>query len=231
MDLLKNALAGNDYPGRGVLWCTTGDGTTLGAYFLTGRSPASQARTLHRTSAGELIVAPSDAREHDRLRHYVAARQGPNWLVFGNGEQVSTVADRLASGQAPLLALDGLDYEPDPPIFTPRLTVIADNEGGRAWFGAARHSAGDRTATNRLTLRISDLPPGEGVLMTTYHSNGQEVATGAPFTEIRTTAETRSGLLDELWSALPPHLRIAAAVFAPGDLAGSSIRHTSRTRV
>ncbi|MEU5647416.1 IMP cyclohydrolase [Streptomyces milbemycinicus] len=231
MDLLKNVLADNDYPGRGVLWCTIGDGTTLGAYFLTGRSPASQARTLHRTSAGELIVAPSDAREHDHLRHYVAARQSPNWLVFGNGEQVSTVADRLACGQAPLLALDGLDYEPDPPIFTPRLTVIADNhEGGQAWFGAARHSAGDRTATNRLTLHISDLSPSEGVLMTTYHSNGQEIATGAPFTEIRTTAETCGDLLDELWSALPPHLRIAAAVFTPRDLAGSSIRQTSRTR-
>lgn len=68
--------------------------------------------------------------------------------------------------------------------------MIADNEGGQAWFGAARHSAGDRTAINRLALHISDLPPSEGVLMTTYHSNGQEVATGAPFTEIRTTAET-----------------------------------------
>jgi Archaeal IMP cyclohydrolase len=231
VDLLKDVLADNDYPGRGVLWCTTGDGTTFGAYFLTGRSPASQARTLHHTTAGELIVTPSDAREHDHLRHYVAACQSPDWLVFGNGEQVSTVADRLACGQAPLQALDGLDYEPDPPIFTPRLTVIADNEGVRAWFGAARHSAGDRTATNWLNLHISDLPPNQGVLMTTYHSNGQEVATGAPFAEIRTTAETSSDLLDELWSALPPQLRIAAAVFRPGDLAGSSIRQTSRTPV
>ncbi|MFD8382289.1 hypothetical protein ACFV2X_27855 [Streptomyces sp. NPDC059679] len=66
--------------------------------------------------------------------------------------------------------------------------------------------------------------------MTTYHPNGQEIATGAPFTEIRTTAETSGDLLDELWSALPPHLRIAAAVFTPRDLAGSSIRQTSRTR-
>jgi hypothetical protein len=67
--------------------------------------------------------------------------------------------------------------------------------------------------------------------MTTYHSNGQEIATGAAFTEIRTTAEPRSALLDELWSALPPHLRIAAAVFTPEDLASSSIRQTSPMRV
>jgi IMP cyclohydrolase len=231
VDLLKTSLADNSYPGRGVLWCRTGDGTTLGAYFLTGRSPASKARTLHITPAGELIVAPSDAREHDHLRHYVAACQSGARLVFGNGEQVSTVADRLACGLAPLPALDGLDYEPDPPIFTPRLTVIADHESGEAWFGAARRSTGNRTATNRLTLHVSDLAPGEGVLMTTYRSDGQEIATGAPFIEARTTAETRSDLLDELWSALPRQLRIAVAVFTPGDLAGSSIRQTSRTRV
>lgn len=142
------------------------------------------------------------------------------------------MAGRLASGRDPLLALEGLDYEPDPPIFTPRLTVIADNrEGGEAWFGAARRSTGDRSATNRLTLHVSALAPGEGVLMTTYHSDGQEIATGAPFLEIRTTAETRGDLLDELWAALSPQLRIAAAFFTPGDLTNSGIRHASRTRV
>ncbi|QMU73932.1 hypothetical protein GXP74_20905 [Streptacidiphilus sp. P02-A3a] len=229
---MRDALTGNHYPGRGVLWCRTGDGTMLGAYFLTGRSPASQARTLQRTAGDELIVAPADARQHDHLRHYVAARQSGDLLIFGNGEQVSTVSDRLGSGLAPILALDELDYEPDPPIFTPRLTVIADNhEGGQAWFGAARHSTGSRAATNRLTLHVSDLAPGEGVLMTTYHSDRQGIATGAPFTEVRTTEDNRTDLLDELWSALPPELRIAAAVFAPGGLASADIRQAAETRV
>ncbi|MGN5636847.1 IMP cyclohydrolase [Streptomyces sp. AC154] len=141
---LNNTLADNHYPGRGVLWCRTGDGDTLGGYFLTGRSPASQARTLHRTPGGALIVAPSESREHDHLRHCVAARQSGQWLVFGNGEQVATVADRLGSGESPAPALDGLDYEPNPPIFTPRLTVVAyGQDGGRAWLGAARRSSGE----------------------------------------------------------------------------------------
>jgi IMP cyclohydrolase len=223
---LDEVLRGNPYPGRGVLWCRTGDGSTFGAYFLTGRSPASQARTLHRTPKGELIVAPSDdSRAQDHLRHYVAARQSGDWLVFGNGEQIAIVANRLTVGQTPTLALDGLDYEPDPPIFTPRLTVIADGRGdGPVWFGAARRSGGDRAATNRMTLQISDLQPGEGVLMTTYRSDGQEIATGEPFTEVRTGADSRGELLEELWSALAPQLRVAAAVFAPGGLAQADIR-------
>lgn len=147
MDWLSEALTGNHYPGRGVLWCRTGDGSTLGAYFLTGRSPASQARALRRTPDGDLAVAPAGSRAHDRLRHYVAARQRGDWLIFGNGEQVATVAERLAGGQPPAPALDGQDYEPDPPIFTPRLTVVADvRDGHRAWLGAADPLTEVRTA-------------------------------------------------------------------------------------
>lgn len=221
---------GNHYPGRGVMWCRTGDGDTLGAYFLTGRSRASQARTLRRTPEGELIVAPSDSRALDPLRHYVAARQTGDWLVFGNGEQVATVADRLACGQPPGPALDGLDYEPDPPVFTPRLTVVADGrDGGEAWFGAARRSDGARATTNRLTLQVGDLQPGDGVLMTTYRSDGETIVTGDPFTEVRVTAENRTDLLDELWSCLPSRLRIAVAVFTAGGLAHADIRQAVPT--
>ncbi|WP_234327361.1 IMP cyclohydrolase [Streptomyces sp. NRRL WC-3742] len=228
---LNEVLADNHYPGRGVLWCRTGDGDTLGAYFLTGRSRASQARVLHRSPDGELVVAPSESRAHDDLRHYVAARQSGHWMVFGNGEQVATVADRLDSGQLPALALDGLDYEPDPPIFTPRLTVIADGRnGGPAWFGAARHSSGGRAATNRLTLQVNGLEAGEGVLMTTYRSDGNKIATGDPLAEVRIAAGDRSDLLEELWSSLPPQLRIAAAVFAPGGLVQADIRQAAPTQ-
>ncbi|UXY17884.1 IMP cyclohydrolase [Streptomyces cynarae] len=219
MDQLNKVLEENRYPGRGVLWCRTGDGSRLGAYFLTGRSAASRARSLRLAADGDLVVAPIDEREHDHLRHYVAARQSGEWLIFGNGEQVATVADRVADGLPMPLSLGGLDYEPDPPIFTPRLTVTAGGPtGADAWFGAARRSSLDRASTNRMTLQVSNLEPGEGVLMTTYRSDGHTIATGTPFHEVRTTADSRSALLDELWSALRSEVRIAAAVFEPGRL-------------
>ena len=219
MDQLNKVLEENRYAGRGVLWCRTVDGSQLGAYFLTGRSAASHARSLRLDADGDLVVAPTDEREHDHLRHYVAARQSGEWLIFGNGEQVATVADRVAGGLPMPLSLGGLDYEPDPPIFTPRLTAIAGGPtGADAWFGAARRSSLDRASTNRMTLQVSNLEPGEGVLMTTYRSDGHTIATGTPFYEVRTTADSRSALLDELWSALRSEVRIAAAVFEPGRL-------------
>jgi IMP cyclohydrolase len=231
VDELGEVLTGNRYPGRGVLWARTLSGALVGGYFLTGRSPASKARAISRGD-GELIVSPTGESEHDPLRHYVAARELGAWLVFGNGEQVATVADRLRDASSPFDALDGLEYEPDPPIFTPRITVVAElHSRRRAWFGAARRSRGGRTAADVLTLAVQNLEPGDVVLMTTYRSDGTLVMTGDPFLEARTRAATRDDFLAELWTALPANLRVAAAVFEPGRLSEATIRHQEPTAV
>ncbi|MGP3913045.1 IMP cyclohydrolase [Nonomuraea sp. 10N515B] len=228
MPSLRNLFQANRYPGRSVVWARTLDGAMCGGYLLTGRSQASRERAL-RVSDQELIVGPTGPAANDPLRHYVAAMQRDGWLVFGNGEQVATVADRLLEGQPAAVALDGLDYEPDPPIFTPRITVIVDvSSPADAWFGAARRSLGDRTSTNVLTLSVRDLAPGEAVLMTTYVSDGHRIVTGEPFLEGRTTAANQGELLDELWEALDPHYRVAAATFTPHRLAEATLRHASQ---
>jgi IMP cyclohydrolase len=224
VDQVHEVVAGNRYPGRGVLWARTLGGALCGGYFLTGRSAASQSRALRR-GVGELIVSPTSELGHDPLRHYVAARERDGWLVFGNGEQVAVVSDRLQAGATPAEALGGLEYEPDPPIFTPRITVAADLRGGRdAWFGAARRSGRGRPAADVLTLAVRDLAPGDVVLMTTYRSDGDRVTTGEPFLEARTEAADHKEFLEELWGALAPEFRVAAAVFEPGRLADAVIR-------
>ncbi|MFJ4675778.1 IMP cyclohydrolase [Kitasatospora sp. NPDC088783] len=225
---LAEALAAHPYPGRGVLRCRTADGASAAAYFLTGRSPASRARALRAGADGTLAVVPTDVRAHDDLRHYPAVRRGGGRVVYGNGEQVATVADRLDAGLSPLEALDGLDYEPDPPVFTPRLTVVADvRPDGPTWFGAARRGAAARTATDRLFLRLDALPPGEGVLLTTYRGAPSAPATGAPYLEVSTPYPDAAALLDRLWSALPPAYRVAAAVFDPAAFPEVLLRHAA----
>jgi hypothetical protein len=61
--------------------------------------------------------------------------------------------------------------------------------------------------------------------MTTYRSDGFVVATGEPFLEVRTDDAGQDELLEELWDALAPELRVAVAVFEPGRLADAAIRH------
>ncbi|WP_127356321.1 hypothetical protein [Actinacidiphila soli] len=122
-----------------------------------------------------------------------------------------------------------VEYEPDPPIFAPRITVAADlRSPGDAWFGAARRSLTGRITTNVLTLAVRDLGPGQTVLMTTYRSDGHHVTTGEPFIEAHTEAADRHELLEELWGALAPEFRVAVATFEPGHLPDAAIRHEVR---
>lgn len=225
MNTLAAQLSGNAYPGRGVLCARTLSGDVFGGYFLTGRSAASRERALVPES-GRLIVSATRAVARDALRHYVAAESAGSWLVFGNGEQVGTVADRLREGADACAALAGLEHEPDPPILTSRITALLSTDGGRtAVFGAARASRGRRITSNLMTLTVRDLEPGDAVLLTTYRSDGKEVTTAAPYEEVSVVASDGAELLAEIWESLTPGHRVAAAVLDPrSDPATALIR-------
>ncbi|MFD8009194.1 IMP cyclohydrolase [Streptomyces sp. NPDC058955] len=223
---LKTLLSSNPYPGRGVLCARTLSGDVLGGYFLTGRSAASKDRAL-RLVGDELLVGPTEETEHDPLRHYAAALATPEWLVFGNGEQVSEVTGRLLKGASAADSLGELEYEPDPPIRTSRITALLSRDGGRtAVLGAARPSTGTRLTTNVMTLTVRDLEPGEALLMTTYRSDGQTVAVASPFDETTTGSHDAEGLLDEIWSALNPAYRVAAVVLDPSRGPASAVQRS-----
>ena len=228
MTTLAEILSENRYPGRGVLCARTLSGDVLGGYFLTGRSPASRNRALVPKD-GRLIVAPNQVTEKDALRHYTAAECAGDWLVFGNGEQVTIVAERLRSGAAPAASLADLEFEPDPPLLTSRITaVLSRSDGGRtAVFGAARASRGRRMTSNVMTLTARDLEPGDGVLLTTYQSDGRDVRTAPPYLEISVLATTGAELLREIWDSLAPEHRIAAAVLHPRREPGSALTCSS----
>jgi IMP cyclohydrolase len=221
---LTALLTSNPYPGRGVLCARTRSGAVLGGYFLTGRSSASKDRAL-RVDGDRLLVGPLAPGEHDPLRHYEAALATPDWLVLGNGEQVAEVTERLRKGISPAEALGGLEYEPDPPIRTSRITALLSRDGGRtAVLGAARPSSCTRLTTNVMTLTVQDLEPGEAVLLTTYQSDGRTVAVAAPFHETAVAAQDAAELLDEIWSALNPEFRVAAVVLDPAQGPASAVR-------
>jgi IMP cyclohydrolase len=214
---MQALLASNPYPGRGPVCARSRSGAVHGGYFLTGRSAASKDRVL-RVDGDELVAGPVTTAECDPLRHYTAALSTADWLVFGNGGQVAQVTGRLREGTSAADSLGGLEYEPDPPIRTSRITALVSRDGGRtAVLGAARPSGGSRLSANVMTFTVQDLEPGEAVLMTTYQSDGQTVLTATPFEEATITAHDGAELLEEIWSALNPRFRVAAAVLDPGQ--------------
>lgn len=226
MNQIVEALRANPYPGRIVLLARSAalDGPLLAGYALTGRSEASRQRRMELTDQHTLIVAPIGAQSRDALRHYNAAEFGPRFTVYGNGEQVSQVAQRLQDGMPPSTALEAQSYEPDPPIYTPRITVVVDRTDECAWFGAARRSGGSRTNADVSILAVGRLAPGDLVLLSTYRSDGETVATAAHHLELRTEANEPKELLDDLWAGLDARFRIAATVFNPCDSVAGPMR-------
>jgi IMP cyclohydrolase len=237
---MSDVLVPGTYPGRVVVLARTPVGELLGGVALTGRSPRSRARVL-APDDGALVVAPASPgagsgraaggslTARDPLRHYTAAVSDDAWTVFGNGDHVETVAKSLATGTDPRLALDGLEYEPDPPIFTPRITAVVERSTGHAWLGAARHADGLRSGTDVTVTTLGDLGPGEGVVLTTYLPDPTGVEPFPVAARRHRDVVTRAGgaitLLDELWSALRGPHRVAAATFVPRDGVLGPLRH------
>lgn len=121
---LVDVLAERDYPGRGVAVGRAVDGTGFALYWLTGRSAASRERYLD-VQADAVEVKDASDGPVDALRHYTAIRQSASALVVGNGDQVTPLFERVEAGTPFEAAVRDIAFEPDPPIFTPRITAFA----------------------------------------------------------------------------------------------------------
>jgi IMP cyclohydrolase len=122
-------LAVKEYPGRVIILGKDPTGKkAIVVYAITGRSPSSQARKLEKE--GDFIWAkPTDEdilkTGQADLLVYPAVYLGRG-VVVSNGKHTSDIIDHLEKSPNPasLLqsALSAWDYEPDAPIFTPRIS-------------------------------------------------------------------------------------------------------------
>jgi IMP cyclohydrolase len=190
------------------------------AYFLTGRSAASRARRLEVRNGTDVAVVDTSGGAHDDLRHYLAvARRGP-WLVAGNGDHVEPLSEKLAAGTPALMAWAEHTYEPDPPIFTPRIWLAWKEEVAPV-FGYVKRSARPDGSADRVVWASDLSEPGEGTLMTTYCGTAADVITSAHPLDVTISAASVDDVLSMTWGALDPDLRVAALAFNPRDLQAS----------
>lgn len=214
MQTVGELLSSRPYPGRGCIGGRTRRGDLTFVYFLTGRSVASRSRQLQVVGA-DIAVANSVGDNLDILRHYVAGVRRGRWSVIGNGEQVVPVAEALAAGESLASAWERHTYEPDGPIFTPRIVMAYGGPGETfvGWVG--------RDSRGGAVRKVQPCEPaaGEAVVMTTYAGSVDDVSTGADPVAVSVSADTRAQLLKEVWNALDPVLRVAAFAVAPDDAA------------
>jgi hypothetical protein len=195
------------YPGRLIV--LGGDAAGLHhvlVYAITGRSPSSQARMLE-AEGNAIWTKPTDPetlkKGRPELLVYPAVLFGRG-IAVSNGRQTVDV-DTETAGSA-VAALDAgmgpWTYEPDAPIYTPRITGCIMPSGQAALSLIKRGPDG---SSQRSFFDLADRP-GRGVLLSTYAGDNREPL--APFSgdplEIGLEGSTPGETAEAAYTALGP---------------------------
>ena len=213
------ALRHMKYPGRViVLGRDPSNEYDVVVYAVTGRSPSSQARRLEQ-DGDTIVTKPTDPEVlktgNPDLLVYSAVCFGGR-LAVSNGQQTEDVARAEADHPVGALAagLRNWSFEPDAPIFTPRISGLLWPDG-RAALGLIKRA--DDGTTRRLYFE-SVLRPGQAEMIATYagpNQNPLPVFRGEPL-PLTLTEGTARATVEAFYEALRPEnrpedFRVAAA--------------------
>ena len=129
---LANELAGNSYPGRGIVIGKSADGKyAVTAYFIMGRSENSRNRVFVEDGEGIRTQAFDPSKLSDpSLIIYAPVRVLGNKTIVTNGDQTDTIYELMDKQQTFEQALRTREFEPDAPNYTPRISGIMHIDNG-----------------------------------------------------------------------------------------------------
>ena len=173
---LSEELAGNTYPGRGIVVGRSEDGRyAVTAYFIMGRSVNSRNRIFVPDGEGIRTQAFDESKMEDpSLIIYAPVRVlGTNTIVT-NGDQTDTVYQGLMDGKTFGESLKVRTFEPDAPNYTPRISALLDIRGGEYEYKMhiIKSADGDPSSSVHFTFQYENPKAGEGHFIHTYMSDG-----------------------------------------------------------
>lgn len=179
IDSLNQLLAGNSYPGRGIVVGKSEDGkSAVFAYFIMGRSENSRNRVFVE-NGDDVTIYPFDESkvEDPSLIIYSPVRRYNNSYIVTNGDQTDTVYDGLKDGKCFTRALKSRCFEPDAPNFTPRISAILNLDDEFSYkMSILKSATADGAACNRYTFDYAPIA-GLGHFIHTYNCDGNPIPT------------------------------------------------------
>ena len=173
---LAQELAGNAYPGRGIVIGKSADGAyAVTAYFIMGRSGNSRNRVFVADGEGIRTQAFDPSKLEDpSLIIYAPVRVLGNKTIVTNGDQTDTIYELMDRQQTFEQALRTRKFEPDVPNYTPRISGIMHLENGGYNYAMSilKSNNGDPSSCNRYTFAYENPKAGEGRFIHTYMGDG-----------------------------------------------------------
>ncbi|MBN1312296.1 MAG: inosine monophosphate cyclohydrolase [Anaerolineae bacterium] len=209
-------LRQNKYPGRGlVIGRLAGDDAWVIVYWIMGRSANSQNRRFVVDGA-MMRTEPIDVQSvaNPELIIYEAIQEFSDVHLVGNGKQVQALFEGLQAGSAFDNILADWEREPDPPIYTPRISGMLDVRTSPASLALSilKANVANPDLTDRFTYRPAAPPPGLGMGLTTYQDDGDPPPGFAGEPPLLPCAGDARAILDTYWNALNEAFRVALAV-------------------
>lgn len=216
---LYKYLAGNDYPGRGIVLGLPPDGKkAVAAYWIMGRSANSRNRVFEAIPGGIRTVAADPAKLEDpHLIIYNAVLTLRETTVVTNGDQTDTIAQftngNLFPGYSFEAALATRTYEDDAPNFTPRISGALDMRRGGYKLSIVKSCEGNAASVERQTFDYPQPLAGEGHFISTYVKNGSPIPSyaGEP---MRVALDENDGaaFAEKLWRSLNKENKVSLFV-------------------
>ena len=215
-------LKGNAYPGRGIVIGQSGDGRqAVTAYFIMGRSVNSRNRVFVsegenlRTQAHDpaLLTDPS-------LVIYYPVRTYNGGLIVTNGDQTDTIHDYIAAhpdcpvSGAFQQALLTRTYEPDPPIYTPRISGVMELKDGYRYRLSILKGGQVREGSPAALRQFFDYEPvpGVGHFIHTYQGDGDPVPSFAGEPKAAALSGDIDSFTNSLWESLNENNKVSLFV-------------------
>ena len=173
---LAGELAGNAYPGRGIVIGKSADEKyAVMAYFIMGRSSNSRNRVFVEDGEGIRTQAFDPSKLEDpSLIIYAPVRVLGNKTIVTNGDQTDTIYELMDKQQTFEQALRTRTFEPDGPNYTPRISGILHIENGGYNYAMSilKSDQGDSSFCNPFTFAYENPKAGEGRFIHTYMGDG-----------------------------------------------------------
>ena len=202
-DYLRN----NTYPGRGII-VGRYNGEAVLAYFIMGRSENSRNRVFKKED-GRIYTDAYDASKvkDPSLIIYNCVRSLEDRTIVTNGDQTDTVIAFLEEGKSFHEALATRTYEPDAPIYTPRISAIINADGSHT-LSIIKRAGGE-------CLRLYydyEGKDGQGHFISTYDHDGDPLPSFSRDPLETEIAMDIDDFTETLWESLDADNRISLYV-------------------